>query len=102
MPTAISGINIGLTIHGAVDPKLGNKIFPSGENIDFGYWRSYKNDSVTSKSGIFNEVYIPFEGTGVKRSNKPEVFDRVNSTNIIASGNPHWEKAGADSIGDGS
>ena len=102
MVVAISGINIGLTIHGAVDPKLGNKIFPSGENIDFGYWRSYKNDSVTSKSGIFNQVYIPFEGTGVKRSNKPEVFDRVNATNIIASGNPHWEKAGADNIGDGS
>tara|TARA_B100000029_G_scaffold284648_2_gene278477 strand:+ start:870 stop:3317 length:2448 start_codon:yes stop_codon:yes gene_type:complete len=102
MVVAISGINIGLTIHGAVDPKLGNKIFPSGENIDFGYWRGYKNDSLTSKSGIFNEVYIPFDGTGVKRTNKPEVFDKVNSTNIIVSGNSHWERAGSDNIGDGS
>ena len=65
MPTAISGVNIGLTIHGAVDPRLGNTIFPSGDNIEFGYWRSYKNDSVSSGSGIFNQIFIPFDGTGV-------------------------------------
>jgi hypothetical protein len=92
MVVAISGINIGLTIFGAVDPKLGNKLFPSGENIDFGYWRSYKNDNVSSGSGIFNQIYMPFDGTGIKRSNKPEVFDRVNKTNIIASGG-HWARA---------
>ena len=99
MPTAISGVNIGLTIHGAVDPRLGNTIFPSGDNIEFGYWRSYKNDSVSSGSGIFNQIFIPFDGTGVKRTNKPEVFDRVNKTAIISSGNAHWEQAGSDSMG---
>jgi len=101
MVVAISGINIGLTIFGAVDPRLGNKLFPSGENIDFGYWRSWKDDSLTSKSGVFNQIYLPFDGTGVKRSNKPEVFDRVNNTNIIASGG-HWAKAGADNIIEGA
>ena len=101
MVVAISGINIGLTIFGAVDPKFGNKLFPSGDNIDFGYWRSWKDDSLTSKSGIFNQIYLPFDGTGVKRNNKPEVFDRVNSTNIIASGG-HWAKAGFDGIPQGA
>jgi len=101
MVVAVSGINIGLTIFGAVDPKLGNKLFPSGDNIDFGYWRSWKDDSLTSKSGIFNQIYLPFEGTGVKRSNKPEVFDRVNNTNIIASGG-HWAKGGEDGIPQGA
>ena len=101
MVVAISGINIGLTIFGAVDPKFGNKLFPSGDNIDFGYWRSWKDDSLTSKSGIFNQIYLPFDGTGVKRNNKPEVFDRVNSTNIIASGG-HWAKAGFDGIPKGA
>ena len=101
MVVAVSGINIGLTIFGAVDPRLGNKLFPSGENIDFGYWRSWKDDSLTSTSGIFNQIYMPFDGTGVKRSNKPEVFDRVNNTNIIASGG-HWAKAGANNIIEGA
>jgi hypothetical protein len=98
MVTAISGVNIGLTVFGAVDPRLGNKIYPSGDNIDFGYWRSFKNDNVTSGSGIFNQLYIPFEGTGVKRTSKPEVFDRVSKTAIISSGG-HWEKAGSKAQG---
>ena len=97
MVTAISGVNIGLTVFGAVDPRLGNKIYPSGDNIDFGYWRSFKNDNVTSGSGIFNQLYIPFDGTGVKRTSKPEVFDRVSKTAIISSGG-HWEKAGDGGI----
>jgi hypothetical protein len=103
MVVAISGINIGLTIFGAVDPRLENKIYPSGVNKDYGYWRSYRDDQLTSGSGLFNQMMFKFEESGVKTVTpiftggdtiQPETFNRTTKTKHVTTGAASWQKAG--------
>lgn len=84
-----------LVIHGAVEPLLDQEIFPSGVNQYYGYWTGWKNDSLVSKSGIFNTVYIPFESSGVQPAGGgPKAYNVIRNTTHVGSGNTHWLKAG--------
>jgi hypothetical protein len=84
-----------LVIHGAVEPLLNQDIYPSGVNRYYGYWTGWKNDSLVSSSGIFNEIYVPFEGSGVEPAGGgPKAYNVIKNTTHVGSGNTHWLKAG--------
>tara|TARA_R110000824_G_scaffold136793_2_gene300543 strand:+ start:24319 stop:26697 length:2379 start_codon:yes stop_codon:yes gene_type:complete len=86
-----------LVIHGAVEPKLNQEIFPSGLNQYYGYWTGWKDDSLTSSSGVFNTIYMPFESSGnagVGGHGRPKAHNVTKNTTHVASGNSFWLKAG--------
>ena len=109
MVVAISGINIGLTIFGGVEPRLENKIYPSGLNSDYGYWRSYKDDQLTSGSGLFNQMMFKFDESGVTNVTpvfvggdtiQPQTFNKATKTKHATTGAASWRKAGINEHGD--